>query len=101
MDNKDDETSATPTPIEQLTFRLTLCEAEVRAQNAMIRALIACHSHPDLLEEAFARCCERGISNALQSPSSDASIFAFEHFQSAWEEFLHPLAQAARDRPRS
>lgn len=100
MDKPDEAAGAESTPIEQLAYRLSLCEAELRAQNAMIRALILCHPAPDLVEEAFEQCAERSISGALGSASTDASIRAFEFFRNAWLDFLGPGARRAREQFR-
>ncbi|HTH58603.1 MAG TPA: hypothetical protein VL689_00425 [Paraburkholderia sp.] len=81
--------------IVRLQARLSLCEAELRAQNALIKALIATHLGPDVVLDAFGRYTERSVSAALASTNEDQSIAAFENFRDHWLEWIRPHAEAA------
>lgn len=92
------ENPDTDEAIAKLQTRLTLCEAELRAQNALIKALIATHLGPDVVLEAFERYTERSVSAALASTNEDEAIAAFEQFRDRWSDWMRPHAEDARRR---
>lgn len=99
MDDAD-EPIKTPemTEIERLRAAIDLCRAEILAQNAMIKALIATHLGPDVVMDAFVRYTEQSVSGALASTTEETSISAFEHFRDYWLNWIRPHADSMRPR---
>ncbi|KPD17244.1 hypothetical protein ADM96_20230 [Burkholderia sp. ST111] len=98
--DENNEPGKTPemVEIERLQIAVALCRAEVLAQNAMIKALIATHLGADVVMDAFAQYSERSVSGALASTVEDGSISAFEQFRDFWLDWIRPHAEDAKRR---